>query len=146
MVDLTWYYAAVKGFDRYPAELGAQVFEWGLFAEVGEFINVHLKHLRGQIDGDEYRDRLIDELGDVLWYAFMLDSAPFPLPFQALTHKLEWDIESSIWCMRTALLSEKPHIGAMKKAIFVIADYLGVTIEEVARRNVVKLTTRYASG
>ncbi|MEM4395230.1 MAG: hypothetical protein QXW48_01460 [Thermoplasmata archaeon] len=41
----------------------------GLFSEVGEVLSVFKKYLRGDYDYSTFKTRLIDELGDVVWYS-----------------------------------------------------------------------------
>lgn len=60
----------------------------GLFSEVGEVLSVFKKYLRKDYDYTTFTTRLIDELGDVVWYSFnlfnLLDySAPDSLIFSS---------------------------------------------------------------
>jgi NTP pyrophosphatase (non-canonical NTP hydrolase) len=53
----------------YPPENGITYAILGLTNEAGELAGALKKHLRGDYDQVEMKRRVIDELGDVLWYA-----------------------------------------------------------------------------
>ncbi len=40
----------------------------GLVGEAGEIAECHKKYLRGDYDGEAYRDKMLGELGDALYY------------------------------------------------------------------------------
>lgn len=68
-VDLKAYWEQVKQFSQYPEDALATGYMLGLTAEVGECFGAVDKWLRGRYDEEEMKRRLLDELGDVCWYA-----------------------------------------------------------------------------
>lgn len=64
------YQEQAQQFDVSPKSL--EYYTLGLAGESGEFAEKVKKVLRG--DGEVYRDELLKELGDVLWYLSALSS------------------------------------------------------------------------
>jgi hypothetical protein len=58
----------------YPEEMAFTYLQAGLLSELGEALNVAKKVLRGDASLKEYLPRIIDEYGDVIWYAVSLCS------------------------------------------------------------------------
>ena len=54
-------------------EEGRQYLMYGILSEFGEVADVLKKAIRNGTPPDEVRRRLVDEIGDVLWYATMLN-------------------------------------------------------------------------
>ena len=53
----------------YPKDVEMEYLMIGLANEVGEVLGKYKKHLRGDMMVlQDFRDGLIDELGDVMWY------------------------------------------------------------------------------
>jgi NTP pyrophosphatase (non-canonical NTP hydrolase) len=54
---------------QYPKDVEMEYLMIGLANEVGEVLGKYKKHLRGDtMVVQDFRDALIDELGDVMWY------------------------------------------------------------------------------
>jgi NTP pyrophosphatase (non-canonical NTP hydrolase) len=54
---------------QYPSDVEMEYLMIGLANEVGEVLGKYKKHLRGDtMVLQDFRDGLIDELGDVMWY------------------------------------------------------------------------------
>ena len=54
---------------QYPKEVEMEYLMIGLANEVGEVLGKYKKHIRGDTMGmSDFRDALIAELGDVMWY------------------------------------------------------------------------------
>ena len=54
---------------QYPKDVEMEYLMIGLANEVGEVLGKYKKHLRGDMMAlEDFRSKLIDELGDVLWY------------------------------------------------------------------------------
>ena len=58
----------------YPKQHEGTYLTAGLLSEVGELANVVKKIVRGDKSSAEMRDRILDEYGDVCWYAVMRTS------------------------------------------------------------------------
>lgn len=56
----------------YPEEVGIVYPALGLAGEAGEVADKVKKILRDGVDSPEYREKIMLELGDVLWYAAVL--------------------------------------------------------------------------
>lgn len=54
---------------QYPKDVEMEYLMIGLANEVGEVLGKYKKHLRGDVMVlQDFRDAMIDELGDVMWY------------------------------------------------------------------------------
>jgi len=54
---------------QYPKEVEMEYLMIGLASEVGEVLGKYKKHIRGDtMVLSDFRNALIDELGDVMWY------------------------------------------------------------------------------
>ena len=54
---------------KYPSDVEMEYLMIGLANEVGEVLGKYKKHLRGDMMVlEDFRQGLIDELGDVMWY------------------------------------------------------------------------------
>jgi NTP pyrophosphatase (non-canonical NTP hydrolase) len=64
------YKKAIADFKVYPKERGIEYTALGLCGEVGEICNEIKKSIRNDngLITPERKEKLIDELGDVLWY------------------------------------------------------------------------------
>jgi len=56
----------------YPKESEENYLLTGLTSEVGELMGAYQKYYRGDFEEDELRDRIIKELGDVMWHISQL--------------------------------------------------------------------------
>lgn len=68
VVDLKAYWEQVSRFSQYPEDKRADGYALGLLAEAGEVCGVVDKWLRNKYDEAEMKRRLVDELGDLMWY------------------------------------------------------------------------------
>ena len=55
----------------YPEQHAGVYLTTGLLSEMGELANVIKKVVRGDYSADSAKDRILDEYGDVCWYAVM---------------------------------------------------------------------------
>jgi len=69
-MDLKDYQDRTKDTAIYPLEVSGYYPILARCGEVGELANVFKKSLRGDYDRDtpEFRAKIMDELGDILWY------------------------------------------------------------------------------
>lgn len=67
-MDLPEYQQKTEETAVYPDEDAIEYLALGLNDEAGEVAGAFKKYLRGDYDEDEFRDRLVGEAGDVLWY------------------------------------------------------------------------------
>ena len=110
-------------------EQGRQYLLYGLLSEFGEVADVMKKHLQNGTPLGEVRRRLVDEIGDVLWYATVLrfealESATAIIP--------NW--------VSMMLADENGHdFASWVKAT-------GITFEECRAANIAKLTSRAERG
>lgn len=74
MTDMNTFAKTVEATRKYPSAEGVSYVTLGLCGEAGEIANRWKKALRKGDDVASCRDELIDELGDVMWYAFALAS------------------------------------------------------------------------
>lgn len=150
-IDLKAYWEQVSRFSQYPEDKRADGYALGLLAEAGEVCGVVDKWLRGKYDEDEMKRRLVDELGDTLWYVaaclslwaeedsdWVWESFPSPsfsfrtlryLPRECSGAVLDEDIESLYESIDT---------------VYCVVDWLGTTLQVVLDHNVVKLTERHS--
>jgi hypothetical protein len=112
-------------------EEGRTYLVLGLVSELGEVADVLKKAIRNGTPKDEVRRRLVDEIGDVLWYSAMIQHEG-GLP--AIDHELS------------------PWLEYVARGISV-ADLLGfarvfydITVEECRIANIAKLRDRAARG
>lgn len=66
------YQAATKKTAIYPKDQGVLYCILGLTNEAGEVAGKYKKYIRDNSDWHDVRQMLLDELGDVLWYASQL--------------------------------------------------------------------------
>ena len=69
--DLAEVFASTAVF---PEEVAFTYLQAGVISELGEALNVAKKVLRGDAELKDYLPRIIDEYGDVVWYAVSLCS------------------------------------------------------------------------
>jgi len=69
--DLAEVFASTAVF---PEKVAFTYLQAGIIAELGEALNSAKKVIRGDADLKEYLPRIIDEYGDVVWYAVSLCS------------------------------------------------------------------------
>ena len=63
------YMQLTRDTKQYPSDVEMEYLMIGLANEVGEVLGKYKKHLRGDMMVlQDFRDELIDELGDVMWY------------------------------------------------------------------------------
>ena len=125
----------------------------GLISEVGEVAGQVKRIIRddGGALTDERREKLLDELGDVLWYwAQRCESEGERMPERwfgisyapVWDHSVAVDTASSMDASTCDLFWDE----LVVIDVGVIAKLLGSTLEEVAVRNVAKLSGRVAAG
>lgn len=72
-MNLTDYSALAPTFAVYPKEAEREYLALGLLAECGELAGVYAKAQRGDsVPYDDYRERVISELGDLCWFVTMI--------------------------------------------------------------------------
>ena len=125
----------------------------GLISEVGEVAGQVKRIIRddGGVLTPERREKLLDELGDVLWYwAQRCESGGERMPERWFGNSYApvWDhsvavdtVSSMVAYMRDGFWDELVVLD-----VGVIAKMLGSSLEEVAARNVAKLQGRVAAG
>lgn len=144
---------------------------WTLgFAEAGEFQSLVLDYIDSgynavAISALEVRK----ELGDLMWYCALLshqhqwalqDVAALSAPIDG-THSLEWyAVALGVAASKVQEPLKKhigqghgysfadvvEHIGRVVQLIWAIANYFGLTLEDVCRANIAKLQDRYPNG
>lgn len=148
----------------------------GLVGEIGEVMDLLKKFLYHRNGKPLDVDKLKDELGDVLWYFFiLLDTVGLTFEQVMETTKLEQTIASRLdarsrleFCglelagnlgrvaerLCSALYQSIPldtnelkeRLGNVLRYFLVLLDTLGITFEEVLQANANKLETRHANG
>jgi NTP pyrophosphatase (non-canonical NTP hydrolase) len=148
----------------------------GLTGEIGEVTDLLKKHLYHRNGKPLNIEKLKDELGDVLWYYFvLLDTVGLPFERVAPTigqgsllssdlinkESLEFcglklgsrigvvaDLLSSVLYLNVPLAVDKIRdaVGDVLPYLFVLLDTIGLTLEEVMQANATKLETRHANG
>lgn len=68
MNDFNWYQRETQKTAVYPEEVALEYLTIKLASEAGEVCDLVGKKLRGDPDKQDIKDKLILELGDVLWY------------------------------------------------------------------------------
>jgi hypothetical protein len=113
------------------AEEGRTYLVLGLLSELGEVADVMKKAIRNGTPKDEVRRRLVDKIGDVLWYSAMIQHEG-GLP--AIDHELSPWLEYVARGISVADLLT--HVSFM----------YGITAEECRTANIAKLRDRAARG
>lgn len=146
-VDVKAYWEQVKQFSQYPEDQRALGYVLGLMAEAGEVCGVVDKWLRGKYDEDDMERRLLDELGDVCWYAAACMSVQW------------WVGEGDDWIDDLVVFRRRPLgevlsalvAAAADKALWDVLDevatlaaWSGSSIQAVLDANVAKLRARHA--
>jgi NTP pyrophosphatase (non-canonical NTP hydrolase) len=136
----------------------------GLYGEVGEVADLYKKHLY-QGHPRPADDLVIEELGDLLWYVALATQIEvptadleFPLNDELSSQKvMPYDIEvlcDSVSILTRGLRDESQfafhnivrQASDVLTSIQEISNAHGVTIEDVAQRNIDKLRRRYPDG
>lgn len=76
-MDFNDYQSRTNDTATYPnngegADVAVDYALFGLLGEAGELANKWKKHYRDGVSRDDLREGMLDELGDVLWYAARL--------------------------------------------------------------------------
>jgi NTP pyrophosphatase (non-canonical NTP hydrolase) len=152
-MNLTEYKIAIREFDCYPPEHQRECLLLGCAAEIGEVLGALDKHGRKcklspwtAHECPTCRPKLIDELGDVLWYAVRIldegegDLEPVYAGFALSLPKLAWLVaerhQMPHWWPSEAVLHDI--IGE----VALLALGCGISLEALAQLNVDKLTDR----
>lgn len=72
MYNFNEYQEFIRRFDRYPKSNRFDNLVCGVCSEAGEIAGITKKHDRDQMSYAEFRNGIIKELGDVLWYVARL--------------------------------------------------------------------------
>lgn len=170
-MHLSTYAQTIEGFARYPQEVGTRYARLGLIGEAGEIAN-QVKKIWRDDDGlvtDDRCAKLVDELGDVLWYAVRLahhlgvdvgqlepvigDTEVFSIiDFEVTDIFTATERLLLVAAAPLALpLDVKRHekvefVQELLNAIADMADYLDADIDELAQLNVDKLNGRIERG
>ncbi len=110
-------------------EQGRQYLMYGLLSEFGEVADVLKKQIRNGTPLEDVRNRLVDEIGDVLWYAAIL----------------RWEGRAEA----TVTVPEWVRIMTNEEAGYDFVAWLqatGITLEECRIANITKLASRAARG
>lgn len=68
------YKEKCKKYASYSKVNELEYLTLGLFNEIGELLGVEKKYTRGDFDSIVYREKIIGELGDIMWYVAMLEN------------------------------------------------------------------------
>lgn len=165
----------------YPEQHGLRYTTYGLCGEIGEYLGKYSKWIRGD-DGQypiakskQFTSKLIDELGDVCWYAAMLyyecekhkhTSPEFLKGFNVNFHELlptgavyaAEGVMHSLYKESAFILTEfadgqicntnkmLSHLKFVLMNIAKLAIELGTNFEDVCNRNAEKLAARKKEG
>lgn len=161
-INLRQYWNAVKRHSQYDTDKQADGYALGLIAEAGECAGVVDKWLRGKPGYQTealMKSRLIDELGDIIWYtAAWLSLNPriwTMTTWDAVLVEPEKTAQISITdtvhkmifhAYENGMFSEAHHAHAYKtiEQVAMLALNCGTTLQVILDQNVAKLNTRYA--
>lgn len=138
----------------------------GLIGESGEIVDIVKKHMFQSTAGTPLpTDKLIEEMGDVMWYVaetvtgfgYTLEHVLGPHRIATAGGKDELhECVAAIACTASCVCanfylgmsneSALPHIVNLYKAIYIACCILGTTIDHVMERNIEKLRKRYPDG
>lgn len=136
----------------------------GLIGESGEIADVIKKWMFQSIEGTPLPvDKLIDEMGDVLWYCAEMATgaklklqnvANFPscqdlYSYETLDEvaiRLSFSATQCGFCAIERRGSNEFHLNSVYKKLVHLCRLLGTTIEHVAEANIEKLKKRYPDG
>ena len=110
-------------------EEGRQYLMYGLLSEFGEVADVLKKQIRNGTVPDDVRRRLVDEIGDVLWYATVIT---YEAREKTTVTVPEW--------VRMMLSDESGHDFARW------VRSVGISFDECRAANIAKLTSRAERG
>lgn len=169
-MNLHDYQGAINDFARYPEVHSARYTALGLFGEAGEIAN-QVKKIWRDDDGVLTVDRMVklqDELGDVLWYAVrwahhqnvvvgtmtveigvgieQMELEPAKDIFEATEHLSMLSAAAMAIVLMGGEDQTLDYVQALLNAIATVADFLEISLEEVAQANVDKLTGRVERG
>jgi len=114
-------------------EEGRTYLVLGLLSELGEVADVLKKAIRNGTPKDEVRRRLVDEIGDVLWYSAVTTHEASTATSDNLT--------LPVWVAQIAFSGFTAE-GIMQWAKVIY----GITAEECRAANIAKLASRAARG
>ena len=148
------YQDEIKQFARYPLNMGESYLNLGLMGEIGELAELCKKCLRrgdtlGVLVGDE---RVALELGDVLWYAFMLaNERGHRVSLNVtLVQYMPGDVpEIMVGVCRTLrdiFDGDDSAIDALIGAVYFISNAFGFTLKAICEMNLAKLRERHEAG
>ena len=123
----------------------------GLVGEGGEVADLVKKHIYHGHALD--RDRLADEIGDVLWYVAEMASE-VGLELREVEACIPCDLaedalDLAFWCAQVSsdlLEVERHELREVLRILYAMSDHIGLTLDEIADRNIAKLSARYPDG
>lgn len=138
----------------------------GLIGESGEIVDIVKKHMFQSTAGTPLpTDKLIEEMGDVMWYiaetvtglGFTLEHVLGPhrtanIRGEGKLHECVAAIACTAACTYSNFYlgmsneSALPHIVNLYKVLYITCFVLGTTIDHVMERNIEKLRKRYPDG
>jgi len=166
------YQDKAKQFATYPSALerdrvSHRYLFLGLIGEVGEATNLIKKVIRG--DGPLSEEKLMSELGDVLWYLSLLHyKLESEVDVDKILEYIGWEFEAgekysteitvSLWFFLFTYSSRLIHVSYYAgepaetelwdcfHSLFFLAYCHGIRVEDIYEQNISKLTDRQKSG
>lgn len=139
----------------------AELLAAGLFGEVGSVFSEMKKKGREMQAYPAYRNRLVEEIGDLLWYLVRLSTVLDPkiledlgTPDRSKSPRYEGDLMDVFALGEAAgsLLgtlrqgdcnSARECLGRIWYALFQVAGGVGIDLNDAARRNIAKIVSRW---
>lgn len=139
----------------------AELLAAGLFGEVGSVFSEMKKEGREMQAYPAYRNRLVEEIGDLLWYLVRLSAVLDPMTLEGLgTPNQPKEIRCDSHLRDVFALGEaaggllgalrhgdrksaREFLGAIWHALFRVATGVGIDLNDAARRNLDKIVSRW---
>lgn len=140
-MNFTEYVEEVAKFDIYPSEYNQYILATtGITSELGECIGVLHKAIRSNQSPSETRERLANELADVLWYVAKL----YRCDENGYNHVSEYNgNERTLVALHSLLFVHYDSIGYTLMVIDNIAKQYGITMSMLYNISIAKLTDRF---